>query len=171
MGDHGTRATYKAGCRCNDCRAADAAYQQVNRVRRRQGLVGLVDATAARAHCFQLRAMNVGMPRIAKLASVDQRTVERLCAGSLSVLRSDIAAKILAVPPNPALGVRVVAHDTWRYIRLIKKELYTPPQIAKAIGRHYRLRIGRKWCDLSTALKVKRLYRSTQPADDPDTER
>ena len=32
MRTHGTRSCYKAGCRCDDCRAANAAYHRQHRV-------------------------------------------------------------------------------------------------------------------------------------------
>lgn len=130
-----------------------------------------MDAVPARTHCFKLRALNLGTRRIATLAGVHRSVVQRLCSGTHAVLRRDISDRLLAVPAKPALGIHIVAHDTWRLIRLIKKELYTTAEIAQAIGRQERLRIGRKWCELSTALHVRKLYRSTQPADDPDADK
>lgn len=147
---------------------SDAVYQKVRRARIRLGETRLVDAGPARAHCLKLRAMNIGYRQIAGLADVNRTTVQRLCAGTHQVIRRDVAEKILAVPPKPALGIRVVAHDTWRLIRLIKKELYEKAEIAALIGRDRRLRIGRKFCELGTALHVRRLYRSTQPEDEAD---
>lgn len=125
--------------------------------------------------------MNIGYPRIAHLADVSPATVQRLCAGVHPVIRRDIAAKLLAVEPKPALGSRIPAHPTWRLLRLIKRELYSRAEIAQALGRR-RLRIERqllrpgkqpvvRWptfCTVSTALKVRRLYRSTQAEEDPD---
>lgn len=35
--DHGTRACYRAGCRCLTCRAANATYQQARRTSRATG--------------------------------------------------------------------------------------------------------------------------------------
>jgi hypothetical protein len=42
---HGTRHRYNDGCRCEDCKGAQAAYQRVYRERQRNGLVGVPNAT------------------------------------------------------------------------------------------------------------------------------
>lgn len=138
-----------------------------------------MDAGPARAHCFKLRASNIGYPRIAELAGVSPATVQQLCAGVHPVIRKDTAEKLLAVPFKPALGTRVAAHDTWRLLRLLEKELYTPAQIAGLIGAESRMRLGRlgrfgkkkawRWrtfCRLGTSLRIKRAYRGTQPEDE-----
>ncbi|UQN30681.1 hypothetical protein [Brachybacterium kimchii] len=36
MSDHGTRSHYRAGCRCDDCRAANAAYDRAYRAGHRE---------------------------------------------------------------------------------------------------------------------------------------
>lgn len=160
---HGTRAAYQAGCPCTPCRSANAAYLSEQRARIRAGSPGLIDAGAARAHCFKLRAMNIGYRQIAKLADVDPGTVQELCSGAHPMMRREIADKIMAVPFKPAMGALVIAHDTWRMIRLLRKEQYSNADLAKRMGLHDALRIGRTWCRVKTAALVRREYRRARP--------
>lgn len=108
----------------------------------------------------------MGYREIAKAAGISDFTVKSICAGQ-AVLRADMAARLLAVQPKPALGALVSATNTWRRIRLLRKDLYRDADIAKRMGRS-RLRLGRWMVRLSTALHIRRQYRESQPLPDKE---
>jgi hypothetical protein len=73
---HGRRATYQAGCGCQPCRAANAAYEAAYRRDQRLGKVRLgavVSATEARKRVQQLRAEHVNVAAALGLKHRDVR--------------------------------------------------------------------------------------------------
>lgn len=182
MPEHGTRASFQAGCHCNACRSANAAYAAVHRL----GESGLIEAGETRAHCFKLRAQGMGYRQIAKVAGVERESVLRLLTSpSPLMMQRGISRRLLAVTPKPALGIRVMARETGRMVYLLGLDLYARPEIAKLTGlarntveylcagkpvpregKKPKRRLGRRFCALRTALKIGRLYRSTQPTDE-----
>lgn len=101
---HGTRERYVRGpdehdqpgkgCRCGDCRAANAARNRhVYRMQAYGQWQPFVDAAPARAHVEALVRQGLKPSRVAKLAGVAQPTVDRLLYGFPS----------RGVPPSPKI--------------------------------------------------------------------
>lgn len=149
----------------------------------------MIEAGETRAHCFKLRAQGMGYRQIAKVAGVERESVLRLLTSpSPLMMQRGISRRLLAVTPKPALGIRVVARETGRMVYLLGLDLYARPEIAKLTGlarntvaflcagkpkpragktpKTPKRRKARRFCALRTALSIRRLYRSTQPADD-----
>lgn len=92
---HGTISGYSKGrCRCGECRAAKAAWQRAYRRRRgfdeiaveRACLGDRMDLSRPERHAVIARLNRRGLPawRIAELAGVTTRTVQRHRTGRLS---------------------------------------------------------------------------------------
>src|SRR5687767_14869936 len=65
---HGTRVVYMAGCRCGDCRKANAKYQSDRyRDKCHGGWNGIIPSDEARRHLLNLSRHGVGRRQVAKL--------------------------------------------------------------------------------------------------------
>lgn len=78
--EHGQRWTYNSGCRCVDCRVANAAYLAVYRTRIRMershsGAIVNGHETARMIRTFKSEGYRPGV--IARLIGISQRTLER----------------------------------------------------------------------------------------------
>ncbi|MDF5758585.1 hypothetical protein [Spongiactinospora sp. TRM90649] len=155
--EHGTPARYRhgpdindrpgKGCRCPQCRAANAA--DLAAWRRRKALeqwgatpAALVDAAPARAHVRRLMAYGIGWERVAELAGVGNGTVGRLLYGAGGEaptvrVRRETAARLLAVQPSPDLlcdGRRVDAAGTRRRVQALAAIGWTLSDQARRLG-------------------------------------
>lgn len=75
--NHGTRQTYRSGCRCCPCRAANAQAQAQRRADRRTGTVTrrlLVDVALVRKRLRQLAIEDVPMAHIAQRLGLKNRS-------------------------------------------------------------------------------------------------
>jgi len=151
---HGARRAYRAGCRCVQCRAANAAYVAA----RRASPVGLVDATPARIYLRQLAALGVGLDHAAQASGVSLTILKRVRSGRQARIRPATVAAILAVRPTLARGAVVAGTKTWRYVDSLEREGYTRREIAFDLGaRSQQLQLHRR-VRVSTALRVAALY-------------
>ncbi len=109
------------GCRCTDCRAAQAARKRDRNRRQAYGTYdpGLVDAGPVRRHVAQLRAGGMGKRTIAARAGINGSVLSKLIYGdrtrgqkpSRRISREN-ARRLLAVRLDLADGVPVEASDT-----------------------------------------------------------
>lgn len=186
---HGDRRTYRRGCRCLLCRAANAAYEAA----RAAGKVGhapdLVSADKAREHLRCLRAKGVGYRQAARLAGLSPQLVAHVRAGRVDRIRADTALRILAVKPALARGQVVPAWRTWLLLDSLLREGYTRAALGFRLGcRGGHLRIAgklkrpatagpdvsppRRNVRVKTALKVRRLWHAITEDDlEPARER
>lgn len=167
---HGTRAKYVAEkCRCDDCRAANAAYTRErlrNEARVRYGIaeptVAYVDATEARDHLRWLRSVGIGKCRVHELTGVALSSIEKIRSGKVTKCRPRTAEKILGVRRSLAAGgANVDATKTWKQIEDLLAAGYTKTWIAKQLGSKAKvptLQVGRKQVLASTARKVDELH-------------
>lgn len=83
---HGTLSCYKNGCRCSECRAANAEYNREYKRRTTRGhpTTPLVGADAARAHVRALQAAGMPTDRIAREARVPRAVIRGLLYGTPS---------------------------------------------------------------------------------------
>lgn len=96
---HGTRGRYVMGCRCDECRAANAADRRARLVRR-----PLVPVEPVVAHLRALQAAGMSRARIARRAGVAESTLDRIAREPGTRMRGDAAQAVL--------GVRVPAEAT-----------------------------------------------------------
>lgn len=145
---HGTHACYVwgpapgagKGCRCDDCRAAAAAYE---RDRKRRATPAYVTAGSARSHVKWLQSQGVGLKTIAERSGVPHGSIAKLIYGDKARgmapskrIRPETRDKILAVrPADAADGARVPAARTWQHIDTLLSRGWTKVAIAKAIGQ------------------------------------
>jgi hypothetical protein len=152
--EHGTRATYRHGCRCLRCRAANAAY-------RPSAPIVLVSADAARAYLLALKAKGIGARQVAALSGVSIAQVRRVRAGEVTQIRPATASRLLAVKPIPAAGVLVPSWPCRRLLDGLKREGFTRTDLAKRFRIPQRTPPGAK-VRVGTALKVRAVYQAME---------
>lgn len=162
-------------CRCDDCRAANRAYE-LNRQRAiRRGWQPYVDAGAAREHVEWLRTCGIGLKTLAVLAGVPHGSLSKLMYGDpkrgmapSKGIRPETSRRILAVMPWAAAGrQRVPAAHTWRLLNDLVARGWTKSELARRLGRQTRaLQLGDQYVLGSTARAVEQLHAEliTQPA-------
>ncbi|SKM82467.1 Uncharacterised protein [Mycobacteroides abscessus subsp. massiliense] len=129
--------------------------------RRRQIAYGrwehmMIDATPAREHLHRLVAAGVGKARIAKLCSLNSRSIALLAQGTNRRIRRDNAATILAVAipkcpfgPEMAEGARIDPTGTVRRLRALAAVGWSRDELARRL-------------DLPSTLALKDLYRGSR---------
>lgn len=127
---HGTRSAYLAGCRCLQCRRANA-------LRRRrcyhQAKQPPVDLGTLQEHLTALEGLGISAYRIEQLSGVTKATLRRIRAGRGTV-RFTTARRLLRVLPFPAAGRGVEALPAWRVVRWLRSEGFSNRQIADLVG-------------------------------------
>lgn len=164
--EHGTRRMYRR-CRCVQCRASNAAYEAA-RCADTTSRHELVSAAAVRQHLTTVHAQGVGIRQVARLAGVSPTVIQDLQSGRLTVIREATAQRLLAIPCVLAHGRCVPAWRTWRLVRLLIKEGFSPEDLATKLGLHTLRRrapsttlqraYGRQRVRVKTALRVRLLY-------------
>ena len=89
---HGTRSMYVGGCRCEPCRAANAADKKARRV-----ASPLVPVGPVVEHLRTLQAAGVGRRRIARAARIAESTLDRIARQPGSRLTQECARRVLSV--------------------------------------------------------------------------
>lgn len=92
--DHGTRACYVAGCRRDECRAANTAYA---REHRRKTTPCRVDPTVAREHIAHLVAAGMSLRAITAASGLAWSTVQGIAAGHAEVIDEHTERALLGV--------------------------------------------------------------------------
>lgn len=87
---HGTRSKYVMGCRCDECRKANAADRRARRVRR-----PLVPVAPVVEHLRKLQAAGLSRARIAKAARVGEATLDRIAREPETRMRGQAARAVL----------------------------------------------------------------------------
>lgn len=129
---HGSRASYRAGCRCTPCRAANACYEAQRA--RAEAVRVLVQADAARAHLLTLQMKGVGYRHAARLAGVSTFTTKAIRRGRQTRITAEVERAILGVTrPTLAHGVHVNGYDARRKLRTLLQEGFTVEQLAAVL--------------------------------------
>lgn len=134
-GANATRGRYVRGCRCVDCKKANARYSKRNTILGSD----LVDSAPVRAHLHMLRASGVGRRRIVELSGVSETVVARLLGIDRSKpaarVRPDTARRLLAIRPGDVSdGVTVSAAGTRIRLRALIAIGWTQRALAERIG-------------------------------------
>lgn len=136
---HGQRSTYVKGCRCTDCRAANARYAKLAKYRQDTGRTVMVDAAPVKRHLEQLRASGVGKRTIAAQAGVSHTVLNRLLGLDHSRpaqrIRPETAQRLLAVQPEQlADGAYIDATGTTRRLQALVALGHSQTSIAERMG-------------------------------------
>lgn len=168
----GTRVRYYAGCRCAECRAANATYERERQAARERGEGnGLVNAERARAHLLALSKRGVGRKTAADAAKVSASIVCRIAEGSKLRIREQTERRILAVTETTAAdGARRPARATWRMLDELISAGYSKSRLASEILGHRvtGLQISRRYVTVRTEASVRRVYERLRIASERD---
>lgn len=159
---HGNRNRYQAGCRCSECRGAQAAYMRLRRLARKCGEPNdLVSAGPVKRHLRKLQRQGVGRDAVAEATDIPYSTITRLRKGLQTHLRVVSERKILAVTRAQALdGATVDATKTWALIAELREEGYEVRFLAKQLGFVGKgLPFGKKRITVRNANRVELLHR------------
>lgn len=136
----GSRNCYvRHQCRCQPCRDYAA---QLGRERRRNAAYGrpttdLIDAAQMQEHLHLLRDWGYGYRRLEAVTSIGQATIRRHLAGRCTRVRSDVAARVLAVRPTVeglAPGAQIPARGTQRRLWALRRLGWNSADIARLLG-------------------------------------
>jgi hypothetical protein len=158
---HGTRIKYMGGCRCADCRGANASNERVRAQARKNGdWNGIVSAAPARAHIKKLARLGLGRRAVALVSDVRDKTIQEIKLGRKTRIRARSARRILDVTPDMHCDKALVpAQRTWSLIRRLLDEGYTRARLAKLLGYTTRaLQIHKSHVTARNALRVEQLY-------------
>lgn len=158
---HGDRLRYIGGCRCQECRAANTAYERQRAVARKAGdWNGIVPATRAREHMAKLSAAGVGRRQVSDASGVADSILFSVVNGTRANLRALTERAILAVTVAAAADHALIdAKPTWKLLDALVAWGYPKSHLARELGRQTpALQIGRKQCTVRNAFEVQRLY-------------
>jgi hypothetical protein len=154
----GQRSTYRRGCRCLRCRAANANYERVRRAAETE-LRALVSATDAAAYLLSLKARGVGYRQAAKLSGLSLTEIREVRAGARQWILPETEAAILTIRPVLALGQHVSAWPTWRLIHSLESEGFTLGSLARRLGlQSGQLQIDHHRVTVKNALMVRHFH-------------
>ena len=167
--NHGTRARYTSGCRCEDCRRANREY---NHARTKavifHGANGLVSAEPARLHILALSKHGCGRRAVADACDVGNTTISEIRTGRKLQIRRSTEIRILAVTADAALDHAVIsARSTTRQIDKLLREGFTKSELARRLGyKTGALQINRRKVLAKNAARVDRFYRQIMAGDE-----
>lgn len=159
---HGDRLRYVGGCRCDDCRAANARYERERIAARRAGdWNGIVPADRARAHLMKLSKAGVGRRAVAAASDVADTVLQDIRTGRKKRIRARTERLILAVGKAQASDHSLMsARRTHKLIAELLEEGYTEAFIAGRLGYRARyLQLGAQTVTVRNAARVERLHR------------
>jgi hypothetical protein len=95
-----------------------------------------MDAGPVIAHLKLLASKDVGSPRVGVITGINPTHLSDIRRGRYQRIYTSLATKILAITrPVPALGRRISSARTWRQIKWLEAEGFTPRTIAERIGK------------------------------------
>ncbi len=159
---HGDRLRYVAGCRCDDCRAANSRYERERLAARQAGdWNGIVPADRARTHLLKLSKAGVGRRAVAAASDVALSVLYDIRMGTKKRIRARTERLILAVSVAQASDRALTsAKRTHKLIAELLEEGYTQGFIAQRLGyRHRGLQFRAARVTVRNAARVARLHR------------
>lgn len=158
---HGDRLRYIGGCRCDDCRRANTAYEKARAIARKAGdWNGVVSADRARAHMVALARQGVGRRAVAAASDIAETILCTIRSGARKQIRARTERKILAVTPAAASDRAITdAGPTWKLIAELVAAGFTKRAIGRKLGQHGSgLQLGRTRITVRNADRVKRIH-------------
>lgn len=135
--EHGTRARYVAGCRCDSCRRANTDYAKKREKAKKKGdFNGNVPADHALNYIEMLADQGVGFKTIAKKAGVPHSTIAKIKSGERLIIRRSTETKIFSVTADAiAPSTNISVADTWKKINHLVELGFTKSELAYRLGR------------------------------------
>lgn len=157
MKPHGTRTRYQSPCRCERCRAANTAYENLRSQSERDYLV---PSNAARKHLRKLRKSGVGYRGAAISAGLSRAGVLKILTGKFRI-RVSTERKVLAVTKDGLSdGAFVNSELTKARIAELLEEGFTKRRMAREMGIKGVFQIARgAHVRAKTQMKVEKLHR------------
>lgn len=158
---HGDRLLYAAGCRCDLCRGANAAYERERSKARRAGQWnGLVSAEKARRHIEHLSTLGVGRRAISQATDIAEMILMNIRAGRKTKIRALTERRILAVTADMALDRALIdAGPTWVLIDELLAAGHTKKELAQRLGyKAPALQISRTRVTVRNAETIRKLH-------------
>jgi len=133
---HGDRLKYVGGCRCAECRAANAAYERMRQHARKAGdWNGIVPAVRARRHLLMLSLRGIGRLAVAAATDLSRTNLAKIRAGRRHNIRARTERKILLVTTAARSdGSLVPSAMLWRRLGELLNEGYTKSFLARELG-------------------------------------
>jgi hypothetical protein len=144
---HGTRMGYAAGCTCEDCTAANTAYEAQRQAQRAAGLssTDLVDAAGVRGHLRILDGQVGWRARIAMMtiAGVNKKTVDNVINGAVKRVTPEVFDALKAldadqlrqwIAANPTTVDPVPVEQVLPLIEAMVRRRWSRSWIAREIG-------------------------------------
>lgn len=159
--DHGDRLRYLGGCRCNDCRRANTAYECARAKARKEGdWNGNVSAAKARRHLLALSEQGIGRRAVQAVTDIGSSVLQEIRSGAKKKIRARTERKILAVTKEMASDHALIpAADTWALINKLIAEGYTKAQLAELLGySNQALQFRRDQITVINAHEIRKLY-------------
>lgn len=160
---HGDRLRYMAGCRCDACRAANAAYERMRIAERKAGNAdNIVPADKARAHLLALSAAGVGRKSVGQATDINQSILHKIRTGTRTQIRRSTERRILAVPVDAAMlsdGAHIDAGPSWALVAELVQAGFTKKRIAHELGQTSQgLQLGPKHITVRNADRLRRVH-------------
>lgn len=158
---HGDRLRYIGGCRCDECRRANTAYETQRAKARKAGdWNGFVPAQPSREHIARLRGFGIGKRQIADAAKITLSTFQKIASGEREHVRGRTERAILAVTREAAADRALVsAKRTWKLLDELLATGYTKAHLARELGyASPAIQIKRTFCTVRTAYEVEQLH-------------
>jgi hypothetical protein len=166
---HGDRLRYIAGCRCGECRGANAAYERARIDARKAGdWNGIVPADRARAHLLDLAEKGVGRRAVEAATDIANSILFSIRSGKRTQIRARTERLILAVSIEQASDRALIdAKPTWKLIHELQRAGFTKTAIAAGLGMERpALQLGRRRVTVRNAAAVARLHARLMDSDE-----
>lgn len=159
--EHGTRARYVCGCRCDECRRSNREYAR-SRAKAKifHGSDILVPSARARKHLMKLSSKGIGRRSVQASCDVTDTILQQVKNGTKTQIRRSTEQKILSVTAD-ACGDATLkpAARTWRMLDHLLDEGFSKAELARRLGyRTPAIQIKRNRVTAATEVRVQRFY-------------
>lgn len=166
---HGDRLRYVGGCRCDDCRQANTAYERARSQARADGdWNGIVSADAARKHLVKLSKKGIGRRAVAAASDVGETVLCDIRRGTKRNIRARTERRILSVTEGAASDRALIdAGPTWKLINQLLAVGFTKTRLAHELGRKTpALQLNKHKITARNAYAVERMHIRLMSSDD-----
>jgi hypothetical protein len=165
VAEHGTRSEYVRGCRCDQCRAANAAYYHERKARLDRGepsSLNKVDAGPSRRHLKRLKKAGIGTRMVHELTGCNRNILVGIRKGRRKRCLASTEKAILGVTIQAWGDAHLVdAAPTWELLDELINRGWTKTYLARELGSKAKtpaLQVKKDKVTALTELKVRRLF-------------
>lgn len=159
---HGVRMRYMGGCRCDQCRRANTAYETERAKARKAGdWNGIVSAERARAHMKALARSGVGRRAVQACTDIADTVLSEIRTGRKQRIRARTERLILGVTKAQAADHALVpSKKAHALIAELIEEGYSVKVLAKRLGyANPTLQFKADRITVRNAARIERLHR------------